>query len=975
MAVQLIIDGQDFTNYVVDSLRELSICNPIGRMSITLSPNLPRDIQPYEQMEFYENGTKVFTGYTYTFAKGRLPVKKEITCYDPLILARDYWFIGPHISNGEQAIAWIGRFLRMAGITNWGYNVREGASIFPGYGWDHTSCLEAIFGILKMTPYQIYADSDGKVWVVQISRNTPADYSIDEYIEYSRSINDSYIRNRIVVFGNGFSAVRYGGDNPYLLPGEVRTAAVGTGQIHLPATAYALADKMLAEFANPLDVKVVEVVANPNYWIGQIIDFHDRHTGYHKTNCVLTSLTATYDADGYTMELTLDEKCRHFWGWDTEPTYLPYLFCSTLGGGVWRSPWDGYSVQWSEINNGLSGNAKTVYDMKMAADQDMLWVATAGGLYLTENSGDLWVGKTMPEPTPGHGPPTPYALAPDPTNKNILYVLCKTVDPYTSEDVPWIAKTDNKGSTWTYKQITPEYAWETGVWGVSSKGNRFATFLGNLYTSRAKERQLGVWVDQPSNPNLSATLGYCVCTGDIGVWCTPSANKRPQIWTGSTWIEADESYFRHLLPGGSGQRDPNGDICSHNGYIWILSSSFSGSPITYSITQYTQNGTFVENGYHICSNWTGDTNLGYTQAYHLHSFGGNLFMQAGPNRVLRFVNFTDVPGAIWGETYANWIEETNAAVDRAGGFITHNNTLYLAHASTTLLKRVGGSWVNDSIICPDTIRCGVSADGVLYVGAGSKVYKRTATQYVEICDISNVVSEMTVTRIAYHDNHLYVHCLPYGLIFKVCPTGGYLELYDTGQTHTMAITPSGKEIYATLKDRDMPRLVITSDTLSAITTQAKNGIPGGWAGVAIDRFNPQGVWTFGNWSNLAKVAYSNYFGDSWEIISSGLPQSSTVRSFIQGFFGDDVALLDGEAWGYNQDAESWEKRANLPFDVNCGAEDFSGGVFAGAMSGGTNVLQRSNLTGQLWDELSAGLTHSYRITSVVVGEYDIEDGT
>ncbi len=69
MGIQLTIGGTDFTDYVVSSERSHNICNPLSSLDIELSPDLPRDIETYESVVFYENGTKVFTGYTDGYIK------------------------------------------------------------------------------------------------------------------------------------------------------------------------------------------------------------------------------------------------------------------------------------------------------------------------------------------------------------------------------------------------------------------------------------------------------------------------------------------------------------------------------------------------------------------------------------------------------------------------------------------------------------------------------------------------------------------------------------------------------------------------------------------------------------------------------------------------------------------------------------------------------------------------------------------
>lgn len=446
MGVELYVGGDDFSEYVIESSRELSLCSPIGTLEVMLSAYLPRDIDPYENVEFYENGTLVFTGDTYTAAKSRLPIELKLTCYDKLHRTKDRWFSDAYISNGETVAHWVKKFLKLAGINSIDVGDLTDYRVYVGYGWDHMNCFEAIMSTLKMTPYQIFCDSTGTIKIEQALRGGDLQHTINSYTDYERKKSDSWIRNRVVVFGNGFTASDVE-NNDYLFPGEIRTTAIGTGQIHSLGLAYSLVDDMMQVFSTPLDVKIVGIEGDPSIYIGDVVHFTDSWTGYDKEDCVVTSLTSEYTASGYTMQVTLDEKCTNFWGWDLPPVPPPSpLYASTWGAGVYITR--DYAQSWQATNLG----SKYVYAISVPTDEEV-WAACESGVYYTEDEGENWEKQTM-------GTPSAQRDGESISEADLYFVGVETymdeVYCLAGEDASrgiWMYKSEDKGENWTNKRI------------------------------------------------------------------------------------------------------------------------------------------------------------------------------------------------------------------------------------------------------------------------------------------------------------------------------------------------------------------------------------------------------------------------------------------------------------------------------------------------------------------------------------------
>lgn len=436
MSIQLSIGGTDFSNYVVSTNRTNSICKPIGKLSVLLAPDLPKPISIYEVVEFYENGTKVFTGYTMEALKARLPIESELTCNDVLVRTEDTWLDTNYISYGESVAHWIGFFLQLSGITNVDIGVGSDRFVYEGFGWQYISAWDAIVQTVQVCPYQIMADRNGQVKLVSLIKSTPV-ATISNYIEYSRTRSDSWLRNRAVVIGATPLAADRFRSNPYL-PDEVRTAVVATGAIHNQNTADWLAYELLDCFAVPLDIKTILVEGNPIYEIGQTINFTDTWSGY-SGDCIITSIEANYDSEGYRVQLTLDEKCPNFWGWDKIPHIL---YCGTWGHGVYKSGDSGGS--WSTA--GLAG--KYINALYLVSETS-LWAACKDGVYYTENSGDSWTKYTMGDPNEEieEAELDWVDIVVENMNQDTTYVLAGAYN------LAWLYYTNNHGTTWTVVEL------------------------------------------------------------------------------------------------------------------------------------------------------------------------------------------------------------------------------------------------------------------------------------------------------------------------------------------------------------------------------------------------------------------------------------------------------------------------------------------------------------------------------------------
>jgi ligand-binding sensor domain-containing protein len=147
------------------------------------------------------------------------------------------------------------------------------------------------------------------------------------------------------------------------------------------------------------------------------------------------------------MQVTLDEKCTNFWGWDLPPVPPPSpLYASTWGAGVYITR--DYAQSWQATNLG----SKYVYAISVPTDEEV-WAACESGVYYTEDEGENWEKQTM-------GTPSAQRDGESISEADLYFVGVETymdeVYCLAGEDASrgiWMYKSEDKGENWTNKRI------------------------------------------------------------------------------------------------------------------------------------------------------------------------------------------------------------------------------------------------------------------------------------------------------------------------------------------------------------------------------------------------------------------------------------------------------------------------------------------------------------------------------------------
>lgn len=456
---QVTIGGHDLSSEIVSMHGKTSLCNPTGQIDIEVKPNLSEDIDPYESVVIYIDGTKVFTGFTQTVTKSRMPHNQTITCSDPMIKVNDTYFTTVYTSHGENISYWIKKFLDLSGV---GYQVSDGgAPTPPDKTWAYTSARDAIVDLLRLENWQIKVDPDGVINVQAFPLDTSNPrFTLDELLSFERHKSDSYWRNRAVVIGrNEESSVVQDQSIPQL-GDEIRAAVVASPDIIWRGTAHTMAALILNEFSRPLDIITVEIEGEPTIHVGDSARVVESWSDTDETYLV-TAVDWRIDASGYVTTVTLNERCPSFWLADREPEIL---YCATEGYGVWKTYNDGVSwfdISGEDLNSGQPSYAKDIHVIKgesLVGTDDTVWAATLGGIFKTETGADPWTHITEEYMDSQAQAMDWWGVQTEPLEANKVWCVGNYYNNTQRRNEIWMYKSQNGGETWSKYWVNKDTA-------------------------------------------------------------------------------------------------------------------------------------------------------------------------------------------------------------------------------------------------------------------------------------------------------------------------------------------------------------------------------------------------------------------------------------------------------------------------------------------------------------------------------------
>jgi len=360
--------------YVYDVEVNYSICKSIGEATFYIDIAYKDDIVTFDEVSITVNGDQIFGGFIEMIHTSGFPAYLQIIATSELIKADRTWFKQEYISNGESATYWAGRFLSMSKISNYTVDVQD-TTVYPGHSWGFQTAKDAIINIAQLVDARFYPDRTGKVYFKTL-KTDGVDSTITDYSEVSKTHTNVAMRNKVMVFGEGVSAVRESGDQ-YLAPGETRTLSISSSLIKTTGTAEHVVDQILSVFSQPMEIFTYVIEGDA------LLSLNDYVATPDDTGAITSLSHKISDEKGFTTIVTIGELCPNFFGMDilTEP----YMFLSGTNLGVWKSGEKG--IFWSNIS-GTALSGATV--PAIHSDGTYLWAITANNIYRSASKDGQW---------------------------------------------------------------------------------------------------------------------------------------------------------------------------------------------------------------------------------------------------------------------------------------------------------------------------------------------------------------------------------------------------------------------------------------------------------------------------------------------------------------------------------------------------------------------------------------------------------
>jgi hypothetical protein len=389
MDAQVLIDGQDVTSDVLRISRSSNYCSFSQTFELTLVLSNSWTINPYDEVEIYEEGTKVLTGFVSQAVKSAPEGTITVSGEDTFKRASDYFIETTYTTAVNQTVRyWIDFFLDLCGLTaiytdgNGPYVVKD-----QEVGLDTVSNI--ITYLVQYAGWYGRINTDGVLVLGKISKDD-VEFTIDDTIlsvEYEKSYDK--VRNVALIFGgmeaqeDQFEPVfaKSRTDLPFLPVDQ--TVVVGNHLIGDQETAKSFANDLVYTLSKPQFVKKLEIIGNPELRSGIYVEVVSR---LFIGTALLSGLSSDFSEDGYKMSITLDDVCPRFSNVSKEQEIL---YAGTAGSGVWKH--NIYSTTWTNLSSGLD----QLYINDLSVDDGLFIAATPSGIYTKVNR-EPWFYEELP---------------------------------------------------------------------------------------------------------------------------------------------------------------------------------------------------------------------------------------------------------------------------------------------------------------------------------------------------------------------------------------------------------------------------------------------------------------------------------------------------------------------------------------------------------------------------------------------------
>jgi len=351
MNVTLHINSNDISGHLISLERTEKLCKPGQEMVAEIDLNCPYDLNPWNSITIWEEGTKVYTGYVSSvgFTFGDSVPRITVQGLDTWKLATDGWNSEIYTTNdGDTVVSMLDKYLSAAGLTYSINNVMDlnmpNGSVIP-----YSPYAEIITDLASALGAFIRVDADGVVQIGMVIDELPDGPAISTGSNLATidvATNDYKARNKVIVWGPK--------DVGVIRTDESWATVDHTMVIANPyiSNAALLAARIHANVKNPEVIKTCGVLGDPARKVGQHCDITSSiFTG--EDYC--TTLKSRWGkSTGYAMTQIFGERCAIFGGAPVPEADGRDVIVATYGMGVWRCKdiWAD-TIHWEPLNTGL----------------------------------------------------------------------------------------------------------------------------------------------------------------------------------------------------------------------------------------------------------------------------------------------------------------------------------------------------------------------------------------------------------------------------------------------------------------------------------------------------------------------------------------------------------------------------------------------------------------------------------------------
>jgi hypothetical protein len=400
MQVSVKHNGSTITSRVINYTREHKICTSIGTLDITLEGTYSTSIDPWDEIDIYENGNFQVKYYVSDVSHSVPSGTITIQCQDNSKRLVDYFIPDSYtIDYPSYTRYWIQKFLDEAGISYSFLTSSQGNLLSNYTALGLQPAYDQIMNLLQLSGWYMYFDGDGIAVIGSLDvdlANTAGSLGLTDILDIKKVENDKMLRNRALVWGeyDVFRQEYAFADVTKMTPwnydsADVRTMVVSNQNIPNSSSAYNIANILVKEFAKITIEKHITAWGARNFVLGDALRI-DSHVWQGKG--LITTFGVTLDRNGLVTNIVLDERCPRLFGFFN---FGDYVYVGTFGDGIWRKhikfdpTWYDFSagllnlnITDLHINNGMFGAVSHSGEMYYTNTEEGPWypITTPTGL-------------------------------------------------------------------------------------------------------------------------------------------------------------------------------------------------------------------------------------------------------------------------------------------------------------------------------------------------------------------------------------------------------------------------------------------------------------------------------------------------------------------------------------------------------------------------------------------------------------------